>query len=115
MTRKHVPLLALALVASACGTRADFPDAPIALRTQVIEETIDPSTGVAAPTGDAQGPVASGVGRRGTRTKLAGGSGIRNGTIKIGGLFPMSGGLSALGVPPAKAAQAYFRWVNDNG
>ena len=108
-------LLALILTVSACGTRADFSAQPQTLRTQVIEETIDPQTGSAAGARATTAGGAAGVPSSGARTALRGGSGIRNGTIKVGGLFPMSGGLSALGVPPAKAAQAYFRWVNDNG
>jgi branched-chain amino acid transport system substrate-binding protein len=41
---------------------------------------------------------------------------VRKGaTVKIGGLFPLSGGLSALGIPVYQAANAYFRWLNDHG
>lgn len=102
-------VVALATTVAACGTRADFGDAKPVTRTTTIIE------------GDAAlEPVARGT--RGTRTVTTGGdsvllpgSGIRDGVIRIGGLFPLSGGLSALGVPPAKAAQAYFRWVNDRG
>jgi branched-chain amino acid transport system substrate-binding protein len=36
-------------------------------------------------------------------------------TIKIGGIFPLSGGLSTLGRPVEQAARAYFRSVNDAG
>lgn len=39
----------------------------------------------------------------------------RGGTIKVGGLFPLSGGLSALGTPAFQAANAYFRWLNARG
>lgn len=39
----------------------------------------------------------------------------RGGVVKVGGLFPLSGGLSALGTPAFQAADAYFRWLNDNG
>jgi ABC-type branched-subunit amino acid transport system substrate-binding protein len=101
-----------ALTLAACGTRADFSASPVPQRTQIIEEVIDGSgartiAGTAATAGET-------VAR--TRTELAAGSGItREGTIKIGGLFPLSGGLSALGEPPAKAAQAYFQSVNDAG
>lgn len=33
----------------------------------------------------------------------------------MGGIFPLTGGLSAMGIPPERAARAYFRWVNDHG
>jgi branched-chain amino acid transport system substrate-binding protein len=39
----------------------------------------------------------------------------RGGVVKIGGLFPLSGGLSRLGIPAFQAANAYFRWLNDHG
>lgn len=109
--------LAVALATAACGTRADFSAQPQAERTRVVEEIVTAAGQVVgtaspgAPLGRGAGAVA---GRAGT-TKLRGGSGVRGGVVKIGGLFPLSGGLSALGVPPAKAAQAYFRWVNDHG
>ena len=35
--------------------------------------------------------------------------------IKIGGVFPLSGGISALGRPAEQAARAYFRSINDAG
>jgi len=34
---------------------------------------------------------------------------------KIGGIFPLSGGISALGRPAEQAARAYFQSVNDSG
>jgi ABC-type branched-subunit amino acid transport system substrate-binding protein len=39
----------------------------------------------------------------------------RGGTVKVGGLFPLSGGLSALGTPAFQAANAHFRWLNSRG
>lgn len=39
----------------------------------------------------------------------------RGGTIKVGGLFPLSGGLSALGTPAFQSANAYFRFLNSRG
>jgi ABC-type branched-subunit amino acid transport system substrate-binding protein len=109
--------LAVALAVGACGTRADFSaQRPQSVATQVIEEVVGvrgatPGAlpGVEGTTGPVTGQNPSGP------TKLRGGSVARGGVVKIGGLFPLSGGLSALGVPPAKAAQAYFRWVNDHG
>ncbi|HVL32008.1 MAG TPA: ABC transporter substrate-binding protein [Actinomycetota bacterium] len=113
MRRRWTVLAAsLLLTGAACGTRADFTALPSPVETRTISEEIVGTGGVVKGT-TASGPVTP-VTRR-IRTDLRTGSGIRNGTIKIGGLFPMSGGLSALGVPPAKAAQAYFRYVNDRG
>lgn len=43
------------------------------------------------------------------------GSVVTGGVIKIGGLFPLSGGLSALGKPAFEGANAYFNFLNDNG
>lgn len=112
LRRIVVGAVAVALTATACGTRADFSSAPTGRRTQIIEEVVSGSGA----------PVAIGTTGPTTRTRtevetptLAPGSGIRNGKISIGGIFPLSGGLSALGVPPAKAAAAYYRWVNDHG
>lgn len=45
----------------------------------------------------------------------AGTSGVSGEAIKIGGIFPLSGGISALGRPAELAARAYFRSVNDAG
>src|SRR5437763_264285 len=42
-------------------------------------------------------------------------TGTSSDTIKIGGVFPLSGGLSALGRPVELAARAYFRSVNESG
>lgn len=40
---------------------------------------------------------------------------VRGGVIKVGGLFPLTGGLSALGKPAYQSAQAYFNYLNDRG
>lgn len=102
----------LSLVLVACGTRADFDATPVTVGTQVIEETIG---GTAAPSVLPTAGSTTSVTQPGSTTRLKGGATIQEGVIKVGGLFPLSGGLSALGVPPAKAAQAYFRWLNDHG
>lgn len=115
MRRALVTVAAVsALVTAACGTRADFSAQPVARTTQVIEEVVAADGSVVTRQGSAAVAARDAVTRKG-RTILRGGSGIRDGSIKIGGLFPLSGGLSALGVPPAKAAQAYFKHVNDSG
>lgn len=57
-------------------------------------------------------------GTAGTRVgRLLKGSGavVRGGTVYVGGLFPLSGGLSTLGVEAYRGAQAYFNYVNDHG
>jgi branched-chain amino acid transport system substrate-binding protein len=102
---------ALALLAVACGTRADFTAAPQVRSTQTIDEVIGGTgqKGSAGSAGSLQTISSGGI------PNLRPGSGIQGGVIKVGGLFPLSGGLSALGVPPAQAASAYFRWVNDHG
>lgn len=106
---------ALALVAGACGTRADFSALPSGQRTQIIEEIVDAEGASATGSNPSAATTTTQTFTRSGLTKLRAGSGIQNGVIKVGGLFPLSGGLSALGVPPAKAAQAYFRYVNDHG
>src|SRR5438309_1113691 len=93
-------LLSVALITTACGTRANFTANPAPETTRTIEQIIGGS-GAPIPSSSA---VANGIVPSQNTTgpvQLRGGSGIRNGTIKIGGLFPLSGGLSALGVPPA--------------
>ena len=40
---------------------------------------------------------------------------IAGGTIKIGGINPLSGSLSLIGKPAEQAARAYFRSINDAG
>ncbi|HET9771304.1 MAG TPA: ABC transporter substrate-binding protein [Acidimicrobiia bacterium] len=60
-----------------------------------------PSTAASPAPGSAAG---------GPTTPAAGGE-----PIKIGGVFPLSGGISALGRPAQLAAAAYFRSINDAG
>jgi len=106
-----VALCALALVATACGTRANFTSSPEVRQTQIIDQLIG---GTASKGSSGTAGSYRVVSQAGLPDLLAG-SGLQNGTIHVGGLFPLSGGLSALGVPPAQAAAAYFRWVNDHG
>lgn len=112
-TRGIAGLAVGVLLLVACGTRADFSAEPVAQSTQVIEEVITEDG--ATVSSDAVGGGSTTVSRAVDVPDLRPGSGISEGTIKIGGLFPLSGGLSALGEPPAKAAKAYFQSVNDAG
>ena len=106
----------------ACGTRLD-EDAVRGVQTTTSEEIVGEREGTSGapaagqttteetrtgPTVDDGSPVAPSI-RRDDRTGVAGG------TIKVGGIFPLSGGLSALGRPVEQAARAYFRHVNDTG
>jgi branched-chain amino acid transport system substrate-binding protein len=112
LRQRFAAALALALIAAACGTRATFTAAP-APSAHVIDEIIE-GTGVPSAAPGLIGSSARTVFQPGS-VSLKPGSGIQNGVIKVGGLFPLSGGLSALGTPPAKAAHAYFRYLNDHG
>jgi len=75
------------------------------------DETTD-TAGAAGGTPTTSG----GKGRTAPKT-VAGGTqtGVTADAIKIGGIFPLSGGLNALGAPVEKAARAYFRSINDAG
>ena len=114
-------LAALALLATACGTRLDeqaVRDAQAKTTERVVAES-GPSVGGSSP-----GPVARRVeggrvgaipGRGASTVRTDDRTGVAAGTIKVGGIFPLSGGLSALGRPVEQAARAYFRHVNENG
>ncbi len=90
-----------------------------------FEEKSDAAQTSATPGSGTVPKAASGSSGTKTRTKTVGGTGgrpapgqtvvRRGGVVKIGGLFPLSGGLSRLGVPAFQAANAYFRWLNDHG
>lgn len=51
----------------------------------------------------------------GTAPAVGGSTGVTGDAIKVGGVFPLSGGISALGRPAEQAARAYFRSINDAG
>jgi branched-chain amino acid transport system substrate-binding protein len=79
------------------------------------------SAGSAAP-GAAKGPAPAAGGPSGPATAAApgvaggpAGAGVTGEAIKVGGIFPLSGGISALGRPAELAARAYFRSINDTG
>jgi branched-chain amino acid transport system substrate-binding protein len=77
--------------------------------------------GAAAPLATGSAGSAGTAGRTVTQVEQAGAKAPgqttvqRGGVVKIGGLFPLSGGLSRLGIPAFQAANAYFRWLNDHG
>ncbi|MGH9003739.1 MAG: ABC transporter substrate-binding protein, partial [Acidimicrobiia bacterium] len=79
-----------------------------------------PGTPGTGGSGTQGGPSSAAGGSGGPATggeSLPGGSsaGVTGDAIKIGGVFPLSGGISALGRPAEQAARAYFRSVNDAG
>ncbi len=94
-----------------------------------FEKTTDQSAQTsAAPTDAAGAPqITTGPGGQAAAPGAGGGTRVitpttagqtvvrRGGVVKIGGLFPLSGGLSRLGIPAFQAANAYFRWLNDHG
>lgn len=109
-------LVALLLVGVACAPRFDIAavgGSPTTLPSdqQTQQPTDVPTVGptVAPPT---QLPPATG---KPVPISTGKGSVVKGGVIKIGGLFPLSGGLSALGKPAFEGANAYFNFLNDNG
>ncbi len=101
----------LVLVTAACGAR--FESRPTA-----IYETILPSgqvTQQANPTVTKTAGATTRTIRRLVGSKADRGFKVTGGTITVGGLFPLSGGLSSIGTPAAQGAQAWFRYWNDRG
>jgi len=90
---------------SACGPR--FADQ--AIPQGPLLTTPPTATGQATPT---IGPTGASVT---TTTVIKGskGSVVTGSVIKVGGLFPKSGGLSALGLPAYQGAAAFFNWANE--
>lgn len=111
--------LSVALVATACGPRfgpraeggnLPGPQQPLSQGTTTAPAGL-PTTGL--PTG---GPAIPTGGPPPARPPVAVRPGAITGNeIKIGGLFPRTGGLSALGEAAYRGAQATFDWVNANG
>lgn len=107
---------ALLLVAVGCAPRFDIAQAPQAQGSLASPPPSEgpanptPGSSVAAPTD--RGPTPPG---KAPPISTGKGSVVRGGVIKIGGLFPLSGGLSALGKPAFEGAQAYYNYLNDNG
>jgi branched-chain amino acid transport system substrate-binding protein len=118
MRRIAVLLATCAFVASACGTRLNESAVRQAQATASETQTATGGSGdVATETTVAGGTATTRIVRRaGTADVVVGGStGVSGDAIKIGGVFPLSGSLSALGRPVEQAARAYFRSVNDAG
>jgi branched-chain amino acid transport system substrate-binding protein len=122
MRRSSLALsIGVALLAAACGNRLD-EDA-----VRRAQATASESREASANDADARGAAAAGDGggttattrlvrREGRAATVVGGStGVSGDAIKVGGIFPLSGGLSALGRPVEQAARAYFRSVNEAG
>ncbi|HYZ91944.1 MAG TPA: ABC transporter substrate-binding protein [Actinomycetota bacterium] len=107
-----VAVIASVFLLASCAARFEE-------KTNVAGTTASPEAGAAAQATTGPG------GEDTTRTETVGGAGAgaakgqtvvrRGGVVKIGGLFPLSGGLSRLGVPAFQSANAYFRWLNDHG
>jgi branched-chain amino acid transport system substrate-binding protein len=106
-----VVTLACVLALVACGPR--FPDlgSPLAEPSFSSQPTA-PAVSSPVPEGSFK-PGTAGT----TISRVLKGSGavVRGGTVYVGGLFPLSGGLSTLGVEAYRGAQAYFNYVNDHG
>lgn len=113
-------LILLTVLLGACGTRLDeqaVRDAQAETTERVVSES---GTGAASPgPGSVPTTVDGGVIADGNRVpetvRTNDRTGVATGTIKVGGIFPLSGGLSALGRPVEQAARAYFRHTNDTG
>ena len=97
--------LATALLLSACGPR--FADQAVPQGQPTANVTTPGST-----TGPTIGPT-PGSTTRTTVIRGSKGSVVTGSVIKVGGLFPKSGGLSALGLPAYQGAAAFFNWANE--
>lgn len=118
--RRAALLLALILIGAACAPRFEESEGSGALTSAApdapqVSGDASQSTGssAAAP----RAPGAAGPDGGSAPAAPAGGQTQvrRGGVVKIGGLFPLSGGLSRLGIPAFQSANAYFRWLNDRG
>ena len=113
--------LAALVTAAACGTRLDEDKVRAAQAKASVSEEIagvtDTSIGPADEATDANGVTPTTTVSRRIRSNVSVGdtTGVSNEVIKIGGIFPLSGGLSSLGRPVEQAARAYFRSINDAG
>lgn len=118
---RHAAVFAavIALVLTACGPRFDrdaIPTIAIGDRqsTDGPEATGEPTT---IPTGTQSSGQVGSIPTTDTGGGIGGGKGavVRGGVVKVGGLFPLTGGLSALGTPAFQGAQAYFNYLNSQG
>ena len=114
MRKASVVLFSLLLLATACAPRFEKQAQEDVTATTAPDATSAPAaTSRAGSAGSAGAPdvfVPGTAGRTGGQATVR-----RGGRVKIGGLFPLSGGLSRLGIPVYQAANAYFRWLNDHG
>jgi len=134
--RQHATVLCilLAAIVSACGTRLDEGKVRRAQGSSTESvQRVGADSGTAGLAGASrEAPSASGeagaasAGQSSSATANRPGrtavtlaandtTGTTSDTIKIGGVFPLSGGLSALGRPVEQAARAYFRSINEAG
>lgn len=123
-------LIALTLALAGCGPRfrlSALPTAPVsgavsggpgvsgvAADSPGLPAAPAPQGAAAAGIGGSTGGVASGR-AGGTSSNAGTGTVVRGGVIKVGGIFPLTGGLSALGKPAFQGAQAYFNDLNAHG
>jgi branched-chain amino acid transport system substrate-binding protein len=106
--------VALLLLAAGCAPR--FKESQSGVTASSGPESSSASSQRTTSGGTAGSTAAPNVYVPGTAGKAGGQSEIRRGgTVKVGGLFPLSGGLSALGIPVYQAANAYFRYLDDHG
>src|SRR5437762_3199871 len=105
--RSSVVVLALAtaLLLSACGPR--FADQAVP-QGQPTANATGAGTTTRTTTGASPGSTTRRTVIRGSKGSVVTGS-----VIKVGGLFPKSGGLSALGLPAYQGAAAFFNWANE--
>ncbi|HVL89710.1 MAG TPA: ABC transporter substrate-binding protein [Actinomycetota bacterium] len=113
----------VALLLTACGPRFDSDDVPtIAIGNDRPASEDGPQDQPGVPTtGPTSGGQVGALPTAGTGGNGNGGIGggkgavVRGGVVKVGGLFPLTGGLSALGTPAFQGAQAYFNYLNSKG
>ena len=117
--RRRILIVPMLLLAAACGPRFEGAGELVPQGETVAVEDGAPVEGTSSE--DGSDPGSPGSGPRTvtetvrTPTRAGQTSVARGGTVKIGGLFPLSGGLSALGTPAFQAANAYFRHLNARG
>jgi branched-chain amino acid transport system substrate-binding protein len=111
--RRIAVALCLLLLSAACAPR--FKQSQSAVTESAAPEA-SATTSQGTTSGTAGSTGAPNVYVPGTAGKAGGQAEVKRGTrVKIGGLFPLSGGLSRLGIPVYEAANAYFRYLNDHG
>ena len=97
---------AVAMLVASCGPR--FGDQAIPQGQPTTTTGGQTSAPLPTITGPAPGSTTTTTVIRGSK-----GSTVSGSVIKVGGLFPKSGGLSALGLPALQGATAFFNWANE--